>query len=77
MKWNEDTKSYSDDVNNKLRENVACNGHKTISGVRYDSYVRGGIEDRYYPFSDVLGFDGTEKIYNGSKKMYLITITKK
>ena len=77
MKWNEDTKSYSDDVNNKLRENVACNGHKTISGVRYDSYVRGGIEDRYYPFYDVLGFDGTEKIYNGSKKMYLITITKK
>ena len=77
MKWNVDTKSYSDDVNNKLRENVACNGHKTISGVRYDSYVRGGIEDSQYPFSDVNGFDGTEWTYNGSKKMYLITITKK
>ena len=77
MKWNDETKSYSDDVNNKLRENVACNGHKTISGVRYDSYVRGGIEDREYPFSDVLGFDGAEWTYNGSKKLYLITITKK
>ena len=77
MKWNDETKSYSDDVNNKLRENVACNGHKTIAGVKYDSYVRGGIEDSQYPYAEVLGFDGSEWTYNGSKKLYLITITKK